>query len=155
AGRDVRECRCKGCRHRAAAGLSGFIRGSTERNRTPNFHEPQVTVSRGCVMVRVMSDFRECSTDAALDILIATYNRRDSLERTIKSIFAARPGAPFRLTVIDNNSDDSTAELVRGMIAHYGEHALAYLYEGRQGRSHALNTAIAATSRPLVGFIDD
>ena len=90
-----------------------------------------------------------------LDILIPTYNRRVSLERTIKSIFAAKPAIPFRLTVVDNNSHDGTAELVREMIGHHGSDVLAYLHEGQQGRSHALNAGIAATNHPLVGFIDD
>lgn len=91
-----------------------------------------------------------------LNVIIATYNRCDLLPRALASLLAAEvpPGLDARVTVADNNSKDRTREIVEEWIPKFGGR-LQYLFEGQQGKSYALNTAIASTSGDLVGMIDD
>ena len=92
----------------------------------------------------------------SVDVLIPTYNRSEMLIRTLDSLLrAAIPRElEVRITVIDNNSTDSTRETVQQYMArHLGQ--ICYVFERKQGRSHALNAGIAATSGDLVGMIDD
>jgi glycosyltransferase involved in cell wall biosynthesis len=91
-----------------------------------------------------------------LDVIIPTYNRCDMLARTLQSLLdAVRPSSmEIGVTVVDNNSTDATRALVeqwRGKFAG----SLEYVFERRQGRSHALNAGIAHTDGDLVGMIDD
>jgi glucosyl-dolichyl phosphate glucuronosyltransferase len=91
-----------------------------------------------------------------LDVLIATYNRSALLARTLESLLIAdRPtGWSVTVTVIDNRSTDETKSVVESFVPRF-DGRLQYIYESRAGRSHALNTGIAATSGELVGMIDD
>jgi glucosyl-dolichyl phosphate glucuronosyltransferase len=91
-----------------------------------------------------------------LDVIIPTYNRGELLKRTLDSLLAAHipREAEVRVTVVDNNSKDDTRAVVESYMEKFGGR-LRYLFEGKQGRSHALNAGIAATNGDLVGMIDD
>lgn len=91
-----------------------------------------------------------------LDVIIPTYNRCDLLKRTLDSLMAAQvpAGLDIRVTVVDNNSGDHTRQLIADQSERF-RGRLNYLFEARQGRSHALNAGIAATDGDLVGMIDD
>lgn len=91
-----------------------------------------------------------------LNVIIATYNRAGMLERTLRSLFAADRPANLRvdITVVDNNSNDNTREVVERWQKDFGQ-SLAYLLERQQGKPYALNAGIKATSGELVGMIDD
>lgn len=90
-----------------------------------------------------------------LDVVIPTHNRADLLPRALESLLAAtRPdGLDVGVTVVDNRSTDRTRAVVESFAPRFGD--LRYVYESKPGRSHALNTGIAATSGDLVGMIDD
>lgn len=91
-----------------------------------------------------------------LDVIIPTYNRADLLPRALESLLVAdRPdGLDVGVTVVDNCSTDNTREIVESFLPRF-EGRLQYVYESKQGRSHALNAGIAATHGDLVGMIDD
>src|SRR5258705_13933579 len=91
-----------------------------------------------------------------LDVIIPTYNRHLRLRRTLESLLAAEvpQGLTVRVTVVDNNSVDATWRAVEGYANRFGER-LSYVFEGRQGRSFALNAGIASTGGDLIGMIDD
>jgi GT2 family glycosyltransferase len=91
-----------------------------------------------------------------LDVIIATFDRCASLRRTLDSLLAAPVPAALEatVTVVDNNSPDDTRELVSSY-EHRFRGGLRYLFEGRQGKSYALNTGIRAATGDLVGMIDD
>ena len=91
-----------------------------------------------------------------LDVIIPTYNRSLMLRKTLDSLLAAEipGGLDVRVTVVDNNSTDGTPATV----ADYDDRfvgGLNYVFEGRQGRSFALNSGIASTWGDLVGMVDD
>lgn len=91
-----------------------------------------------------------------LDIILPTYNRQELLKRTLDSLLAADipPGLDVRVTVVDNNSKDETPKVVEDYQSRFAGR-LNYLFEGRAGKSFALNSGIASTSGELVGMIDD
>ena len=91
-----------------------------------------------------------------LDIILPTFNRQELLKRTLASILAADApsGMDVRITVVDNNSKDQTAQIVEEYKSRFAGR-LTYLFEGRAGKSFALNSGIASTNGELVGMIDD
>src|SRR3954471_21900293 len=91
-----------------------------------------------------------------LDVVIPTYNRSEMLARTLASLLAAEApeGLDVRVTVVDNNSKDATRQTFEEWAAKFGGR-LSYVFETKQGGSHALNAGIANTSGELVGMIDD
>ena len=91
-----------------------------------------------------------------LDVILPTYNRHQFLKLTLDSLLAAEvpEGLTVSITVVDNNSTDATRETVEAYQPKFAGR-LNYLFEKKQGRSHALNAGIDATSGDLVGMIDD
>jgi glucosyl-dolichyl phosphate glucuronosyltransferase len=91
-----------------------------------------------------------------LDVIIPTYNRQDLLPLALNSLFAAEipPGLEVVVTVVDNNSTDATRAVVEEFQQKFGER-IRYCFERQQGRSHALNAGVRATSGDLIGVIDD
>jgi len=91
-----------------------------------------------------------------LDVIIPTYNRASMLSRTLESLLSAEPppGLGVRITVVDNNSKDATREVVEDYARRLSDR-VTYVFEGRQGRSFALNAGITSTSGDLVGMVDD
>jgi glycosyltransferase involved in cell wall biosynthesis len=97
-------------------------------------------------------------TTAHLDatVLICTYNRADLLSETLDSIAAMEvsPALRWEVLVVDNNSRDNTADVVGSRMARFPV-PLRYAFDGRQGKSNALNTGIAATDAETIAFTDD
>ncbi|HXC69710.1 MAG TPA: glycosyltransferase [Pyrinomonadaceae bacterium] len=91
-----------------------------------------------------------------LDVIVPTYNRQDLLPLSLNSLFAAEipAGLEVSVTVVDNNSTDGTRQVIESLKPRFGDR-LQYCFEQQQGRSHALNAGINATSGELVGIIDD
>lgn len=91
-----------------------------------------------------------------LDIILPTYNRAPLLLRGIEAFLAARvpDGVEARLVVVDNKSSDATRATVAGFVER-NPGRVAYLFEGRQGRHHALNAGIAGSGADVIGFFDD
>jgi glucosyl-dolichyl phosphate glucuronosyltransferase len=91
-----------------------------------------------------------------LDVIVPTYNRHELLKKTLESLLAGEipEGLTVSVAVVDNNSSDSTRQTV---VAYQPQFAgrLHYIFEKKQGRSHALNAGIAATDGDLVGMVDD
>lgn len=91
-----------------------------------------------------------------IDVIIPTYNRAKLLPRAIDSALAAvhPPHTQLRFLVVDNNSSDSTAQVIRTYTENKANQVY-YLFEAKQGRHHALNTGIADSSADILAFFDD
>ena len=91
-----------------------------------------------------------------LNVILPTHNRSALLGRALDSLLVADAPSRLRVSVIvvDNNSTDDTADLVRSRFSDFGGR-LSYLFERRPGKPYALNTGLAAATGDLVGFIDD
>jgi glycosyltransferase involved in cell wall biosynthesis len=92
----------------------------------------------------------------SLNVVICTYNRIDRLTRVISSLLAARipAGVQVEILVVDNNSSDATRERVEALSLQKNP-SVRYLFEERQGKSHALNKAIKHLSGEMIAFTDD
>lgn len=88
-------------------------------------------------------------------VIIPTYNRADLLAETLDRLAETQPSfSRWDVVVADNNSSDRTKAAVEQRQARFPV-PLHYLFEPRQGRSSALNAAIAATASPVLVFTDD
>ena len=86
---------------------------------------------------------------------MSTYNRGELLGDAVRSVLGQREKdeASFELIVVDNNSTDSTRELVER--AARMDERVRYVFEPQQGLSHARNAGIRMARGPLVAFTDD
>ena len=89
-------------------------------------------------------------------VLIPTYNRAALLDETLESLRGLRvaPGRSWNAIVVDNNSSDATRAVVERHARDFPV-PLHYLFEGRQGRSSALNAGIAAANGAVIAMTDD
>lgn len=69
------------------------------------------------------------STDSL--IIIPTYNERENIEKIIRAVYSQ--DMPFHILVIDDNSPDGTAAIVKGMQAEYPEQLFLLERPGKQG----------------------
>jgi glycosyltransferase involved in cell wall biosynthesis len=90
-----------------------------------------------------------------LSVVIATYNRAPLLKVAIDSVLS-QTHQDFELIVADDGSSDGTAELV----SSYGERGIRgaerirYFYQDNQGKSVALNHAVARARGEWIAFLD-
>lgn len=92
----------------------------------------------------------------SITVIIATYNRSRDLAKVLKDLLAQERNDSFDYDVLvaDNNSTDHTREAVESFIPS-SDGKLRYIFEGRQGKSYALNKAIKEASGEIVAFTDD
>jgi glycosyltransferase involved in cell wall biosynthesis len=89
-----------------------------------------------------------------LSVVICTWNRAESLQKTLESIERSRlpEGTEWELIVVDNNSTDNTAAVCQSFLQRIPGR---YLYEKQAGKSYALNTAVENVSGDVIAFTDD
>jgi glycosyltransferase involved in cell wall biosynthesis len=105
----------------------------------------------------IMVNCLEADTSSRLDatVLICTYNRATLLNATLDTLAEmAAPDMQWDVLVVDNNSSDDTAAVVRSRASGYPV-PLRYLLEPHQGKSHALNAGLNATDAAVVAMTDD
>lgn len=89
-----------------------------------------------------------------LSIVICTYNRADVLDYALQSLTEqTAENESFDVIVVDNNSTDNT----KAVYEKYEKQLpnLKYVFETKQGLSHARNAGYKNTNTPYVGYIDD
>jgi glycosyltransferase involved in cell wall biosynthesis len=91
-----------------------------------------------------------------ISIVLGTYNRAASLRATLETFLGlvCPAGLTWELLVVDNNSADSTREVVE-KFARTVAFPVRYVFERRQGRSAALNAGIAEATGEIIVFTDD
>ncbi len=91
-----------------------------------------------------------------ISVIICTYNRASSLKRTLKSFenLTGLNSIWWELLVIDNNSSDDTKGVVEEFQAT-SETNCRYLFEEKQGQSHARNRGIREAHGRILAFTDD
>ena len=88
-----------------------------------------------------------------ISVVICTYNRCDSLRRTLQTFCQINAAAiSWELLVLDNNSTDATACFVEEF---KDKLPLRYIFESRQGKSYALNHSVREAQGSLLLFTDD
>ena len=92
---------------------------------------------------------------STLTFAVCSYNRCQRLRQVLPEMRRQTAPVAFRVLVVDNNSTDATAEVVRSEAKRPGA-PLDYVFEERQGISHARNRALAESlDNDYLVFIDD
>jgi len=88
-----------------------------------------------------------------LSIVVCTYNRSDWLTGCLSSLEPQCENLPVEILVLDNNSTDSTSQVVR----QYCERTprIKYVFENRQGLSYARNRGFMEAEGKYIAYIDD
>jgi glycosyltransferase involved in cell wall biosynthesis len=91
-----------------------------------------------------------------LSVLLCTYNRARNLGPALESVAASQlpDGVDWEVLVVDNNSSDRTREIIERYCRRYPQR-FRYVFEGRQGKSHALNTGVRESKGDVLAFMDD
>ena len=90
------------------------------------------------------------NTPVDFSIVIPTYNRADSLPRTIKSVLDQRKQG-WELIVVDDGSDDGTRDLMKN---YSNDTRIRYIYQQHQGVSVARNTGVNFAEGSNLIFLD-
>lgn len=93
-----------------------------------------------------------------LDVVVCTYNRAEKLNKALRSLLEAEllETTAVRFIVVDNNSTDGTKSVVEDISGTVPPRmSITYLFEQKQGKSHALNTALEQIAGDMVAFTDD
>jgi glycosyltransferase involved in cell wall biosynthesis len=108
------------------------------------------------VVAQKVSSNERPRTAVDITLLVCTYNRANDLRELLETGLAQETGGAFtyEILVVDNNSSDDTRAVVERFIAA-GHENLRYLFEGRQGKSHALNSGLQAVRGWAYVIADD
>ena len=91
-----------------------------------------------------------------ISVIVCTYNRCKSLLDTLRALAVqAFPTNDWELLIVDNNSKDDTANTVETFRTDNPHLHCRYLFQPRQGLSHARNLGIAEAHGELLLFTDD
>jgi poly-beta-1,6-N-acetyl-D-glucosamine synthase len=89
----------------------------------------------------------------AVTVVVAAYNEEEAIEPTLEHIAAAAYPGPVGVVLADNNSTDRTAERA-GLAAARLDLRYRRSFEPEAGKHHALNTALAGVTTPIVVTVD-
>ncbi len=95
-------------------------------------------------------------TISSLSVLICTYNRAPLLRETLAAMreMTEPSGCAVDIIVVDNNSSDDTADVVR-QAAQFARFPITLLSERQQGKSFALNTGLSVATGDVLALTDD
>lgn len=86
-------------------------------------------------------------------VIIPTYNRKDSVQRTLRALaMQTFPAEQFEVVVISDGSSDGTAEAVKALNVPY---RLRFVEQKNQGPSVARNHGARMAAAPLLLYVDD
>ena len=90
-----------------------------------------------------------------ISVIIPTYNRSHLIHLTLNSFLKqSYPDKLYEIIVCDNNSTDSTREVVK-KIENDNPGRIRYIFEPRQGVHYARNTAAKESTADILYFTDD
>ncbi|MBX3256854.1 MAG: glycosyltransferase [Chitinophagaceae bacterium] len=96
------------------------------------------------------------NSNPVISVIICTYNRDKYLPQALDSITAQSfDKLLFELIVIDNNSTDRTAIIVKDFITAHPELCATYYFEERKGLGFARNRGLEEASGSILCYVDD
>src|SRR5262249_21590538 len=106
--------------------------------------------ARGCACARSTHRVSNIRSMAQIAVVIPTRNRGAQAAEAASAVLS--DSTDFELVVVDQSTDDATAEALRPL---QGDPRLRVIRSQLRGASNARNAGVAATSSPLVAFTDD
>lgn len=91
-----------------------------------------------------------------VSVVLCTYNRCQSLLRTLESVVASEmpESVDWEVLVVDNNSKDRTRDAMSEFCRNHPGR-VRYLFESQQGLSNARNAGIRQARGEVIAFTDD
>lgn len=92
-----------------------------------------------------------------ISVIVPTFNRPDSLQRAVRSLFAQTLAATgFTLIIVDNTPHNTASQTIATLRSECPESiTLITLHEPVAGVANARNAAMSAVKGSLVAFLDD
>lgn len=93
-----------------------------------------------------------------LSVAICTYNGAARIPEVLDCLAAQRNTDALRweVLVVDNNSTDETAAVIRRYADRWpASSRLRYVFEARQGKTHAVQRAVQESTGAWIAFLDD
>jgi glycosyltransferase involved in cell wall biosynthesis len=84
-------------------------------------------------------------------VIVPTFQRRDTVVRTVSAL-DQQGERDFEVVVVDDGSDDGSAEVLRGLDVSF---PLRVIEQSNQGAAAARNAGVDASSGELLAFLDD
>ena len=89
-----------------------------------------------------------------VSVIICTYNRCNILPKALRSVLSQNArGVSYEVLIVDNNSTDQTRQVCDSFLSNHAN--MRYIFEGKQGISHARNAGIANATASILAFTDD
>ena len=89
-------------------------------------------------------------------IVVCTYNRQKFVYNCLQCLsLQTLDTTSFEVIFVDNNSTDTSAEIIKQFIASHPGLPFRYVFEANKGLSFARNRGIAEAKFDIVTFIDD
>jgi glycosyltransferase involved in cell wall biosynthesis len=93
---------------------------------------------------------------SGISVIICCYNSDWVISRTLSALANQKPPeCAWELILVDNNSSDRTREIFEKFQAEHREMDARYVFEAKQGLSHARIAGHSAAKYPLLIFCDD
>jgi glucosyl-dolichyl phosphate glucuronosyltransferase len=88
-----------------------------------------------------------------ITVIVCTHNRCESLAKALDSVASSilPHSVQWKIVVVENNSKDSTREVVDGISPRYPGR-FRYLFEARQGKSLVLNSGVREARGDVLPF---
>jgi glycosyltransferase involved in cell wall biosynthesis len=91
-----------------------------------------------------------------ISCIVCTYNRQDFILQCLEALtHQSLDTKLYEVIVVDNHSNDATAKLVKGFIENHTDIQTTYMFEEKQGLSHARNTGARISQSDILTYIDD
>ena len=90
-----------------------------------------------------------------ISAIICTYNREKYITECLEHLRIACQNKMLEVLVVDNNSTDSSASLIKGYLDCHPDFPGRYILETKQGLSHARNRGIKEAKGDILVFLDD
>ncbi len=84
----------------------------------------------------------------SVSVIIPTYNRKEVLQRALRSVFQ-QTHSPKEIIVVDDGSTDGTAQMVQSKFP-----GVIYIYQKNRGVSNARNKGIVTATGDWIAFLD-
>ncbi|MFC2140245.1 glycosyltransferase [Candidatus Auribacterota bacterium] len=98
----------------------------------------------------------QASEKIKISVVVCTYNRANLLKICLDSLINQTFRKDFyEIIVVDNNSTDHTATMVKEMQKKYLAEFIRFMKEAKQGLSYARNAGYQVARGELISYIDD
>ena len=92
-------------------------------------------------------------SEASVSVILPTYNEQGNIVQLVRKLKGLLAGTPKEIIIVDDDSPDGTAQLVRDAFADDGEVRLIVRHENR-GLANSIREGIESTSGEMIVVID-